>query len=165
MNMIQAFWKKVFWIAVGAVILLLLITWIGVNECDAQSAVVLFNDAEHLAAISDSIVGVCDTTIEILEMIDADSFDIDSCMGTGRWLFFYRFYFQSDIFYKRCPAPRLCWSTRERITCRRLVGVTVVEESGICDWNVYHAKGYLYVHTESTMLPGKAIIFYEKRRK
>lgn len=32
-------------------------------ECSlAESAVVSFNDAEHLAAISDSIVGVCDTT-------------------------------------------------------------------------------------------------------
>lgn len=97
------------------------------KAANAESAIVSFDDAEHLVALTNSVVGVCDSTIKILEMADADSLDYDSCMVAGQWVLFYRFYFYPDTIWMSCPSYR-SWSARLHITCRRLVGVTVVPE-------------------------------------
>lgn len=48
----------------------------------------------------------------------------------------------------------------QRITCRELVGVTVTRERGIREIKCYDKWGQ-YSHTEATMKPGQAIIFYD----
>lgn len=124
----------------------------------AESAIVSFNDAEHLVALQDSVVDICDTTIEVLEMAAADSLDFDSCMVADQWVMFYRFYFQNDTLWMPYWSSR-SWSTRLTITCRELVCVTVVPEPYRCSYR-HPTMGHHQLQEGKAMRKYRGIIIY-----
>lgn len=114
------------------VVLCLVVFFIG--KCSAQSAVVSFNDAEHLAALQDSVVGVIDSTFTT-----SDS---------------YLEGYTKSYFYGNSQSDGYVYYFRWIITCRRLVGVTVVRDFKL---RMVDRTGIL----RQAGSPGRAIIFYE----
>jgi hypothetical protein len=101
-------WKqKVFWVVL-TVALVVVYSILFSTDANAESVVVSFNDAEQLAAISDSIVGVCDTVSHTWELVYQNN-----------W---------SKTLRRKSCSPE--------ITCRELVSRTVVEHyyHGITRW-------------------------------
>ncbi len=128
----------------------------------ADHAVVSFNNAEHLAALQDSVVGVCDTTYV---QVWKQSNYIGS-LAPGETVEISMDFSKSDG--ELVPAT---------ITCRRLVGVTVVEkprQDGV--WGEPVTDKYTPIEEYNKlceqhppgspfMIPGEAIIFYEEVRQ
>ncbi len=132
------------------------------QETSAQSpmgrmtAVVSFNDAEHLAAISDSIVGVCDTTVIIdTAMVQSSTSSTDPAEWIGLnqrnilWVDTIGINEPFDIFYK---------IARSTITCRELVCVAVTRRP------MGEATGLQTIITGklTVIFPGTAIITWRK---
>lgn len=124
----------------------------------AESAIVSFDDAEHLAALTDSVVGVCDTTWQLPDSVHIWWGTTDS---------------QQVAFNKIHNLPI--------ITCRRLVGVTKMYPPMYSLW-VPEYVGWSVDSDElkiqetvmrilgipgepprhADVIPGTAIIFYEE---
>ena len=179
-------WSKILkWVALGVVIWSMIVVLIYlICPCDANAAdhaIVSFNDADHLAALQDSVVGVCDTIMP---------YKVDSM---------YVVYPGSNVDFTPYyvgwinGVDSLDWQVWQMtITCRRLVGVTVTEQTRTIP-NAEHESVYTWERPlpyhvfdppdsvkeaewrklndewldklsrtpEFTTIPGEAIIWYE----
>ena len=137
-------------VAIAAVIICFI--WAASTNAAEPYAIVSFNDPEHLAALTDSVVGVCDTV--------GGYYSTPDCP-------------EDTIWFDERPHPHLAWlpscnvnswydSTQvscnweyapKAITCRELVCVTVTKESKP---RIVNRSGILLQVGSS----GQAIIFY-----
>lgn len=131
---------KIIGIYLACVLLISFLVFLFCDKANAEShtgrmtAVVSFNDAEQLAAISDSIVGVCDTVVmTITRMEEGHSAIADS------------FRFVLD-------------TVGTTITCRELVCVTVTKHQGKVRYHYSHSNSAVIVKSK----PGTAIITWKK---
>ena len=109
----------------------------------AQWEIVSFNDAEHLAALQDSVVGVCDTT-----------WDISDTGIAG----YSQYYFHADL-QDSSSGDRHFIKTV--ITCRELVCVAIETHRTVKTIRNPRTGESM----EVTVKPGEALIFYEEVRQ
>lgn len=129
-------WKiLIFWV--------LLMIAFSIRDLNAAEphAIVSFNDAEHLAALTDSVVGVCDTiTMTITRMEEGHSATADS------------FRFVLD-------------TVGTAITCRELVCVTARWPEVVMDTLSTSYDGFFDDIFPTKTIPGEAIINYRRVTK
>lgn len=136
---------------IGIAVIIFILSFIffySIGNAAEPHAIVSFNDAEHLVALTDSVVAICDTVRGYYWNPDCpeDTIWFERKPGAIAWL-------------PGCWNGVKSWTDSIRtsdwqyipntITCRELVCVTKTQDRELNHWG-------------QIMIPGRAIIFYEE---
>lgn len=147
----------------GVVLIFIGLMFIGLcllcSSASAESAIVSFDDAEHLVALTDSVVGVCDTTWEGWQ----PCFPSDTALmkhPDGSWTAFKAD--GSTIHYNQPPDSCYMYYQSPIITCRELVCVTAKWPEVVVDTVSRSYDGFFDDIFPTKTIPGIAIIDYRR---